>query len=61
MDERLKSILIWGAVIVVVIGLRLLADYVLVIMPPPHVEEFNWWTHNLTAEIERVNSSVLKP
>jgi len=37
MNEQLKSILIWLGVILVIIGFGLLARYVLVIFPLPHV------------------------
>jgi 4-amino-4-deoxy-L-arabinose transferase-like glycosyltransferase len=37
MNEQLKSILIWTIVILVIIGLGLLARYVVVIFPPPHI------------------------
>jgi hypothetical protein len=36
-DERTKTILIWLAVIIVILGLRLLCDWVLVVLPPPEV------------------------
>ena len=38
-DERTKTILFWIGFILIIIGLRVLCDYVLVVLPPPEIIE----------------------